>query len=211
MNKPTKNCNKCPRLFEMRSDNKKKWPEKFNAPVPSFGDISAELLIVGLAPGLKGANFTGRPFTGDGAGDILYDTLIRFGFADGQYASNIDDGLTLNNCRITNALRCVPPQNKPTSTEMKNCCDFLRSEIAAMKSLRIIISLGKISHDSVLNALNVRKSLYKFSHGAMHRIDDILLLDSYHCSRYNTSTKRLTGDMFDDIFTSARNFISSCA
>ena len=147
---PTKDCDICPRLADFRKQNQQAFPDKFNAQVPSFGPDNASLLIVGLAPGLRGANFSGRPFTGDYAGDLLYSTLIKFGFADGTYKARPDDGLTLKNCRITNAVRCVPPENKPTGPEIKNCQPFLENELAALPNLKAILSLGKISHDAVI-------------------------------------------------------------
>ncbi|HEX3974450.1 MAG TPA: uracil-DNA glycosylase, partial [Stellaceae bacterium] len=160
-----------------------------NAPVPSFGDISAQLLIVGLAPGLKGANRTGRPFTGDYAGDLLYATLKKFGFARGDYSQHKNDGLTLIDCRVSNAARCVPPENKPLPEEVTTCRQFLIAEIAAMPKLRAILALGQIAHGTVLGALGHRKSAFAFKHAGMHALPDgRLLADSYHCSRYNTNT-----------------------
>lgn len=198
---PDRNCSLCPRLKEFREGNRTKFPDRFNAPVPSFGDLDAELLIVGLAPGLKGANFTGRPFTGDYAGDLLYATLLKFGLAQGEYRERADDGLTLVNCRITNAVRCVPPENKPVPEEEKNCRDFLVREMAAMPNLKNIISLGLISHNAVLKAFGHKISAFKFAHGARHDVGGgIVLLDSYHCSRYNTQTNRLTAEMFEAVF-----------
>ncbi|HEX3972268.1 MAG TPA: uracil-DNA glycosylase [Stellaceae bacterium] len=176
-----------------------------NAPVPSFGDMSARLLIVGLAPGLKGANRTGRPFTGDYAGDLLYATLKKFGFARGEYDQRKDDGLTLIDCRISNAVRCVPPENKPLPEEVTSCRQFLIAEIAAMPNLQAILALGQISHGAVLTALGQRKSAFAFKHAAMHPLpDDRLLADSYHCSRYNTNTGRLTTEMFETVFKELR-------
>jgi len=175
--------------------------------VPSFGVPTAQLLIVGLAPGLKGANRTGRPFTGDYAGDLLYSTLIQFGFAKGQFAARPDDGLELVNCLITNAVRCVPPENKPTPAEIAACRPFLINTIAAMPALRGILALGKISHDSVLRALGLPLSAYKFTHGAQHAIGDLIVYDSYHCSRYNTNTGVLTTKMFQDVFAAIRRRI----
>lgn len=168
--------------------------------MPSFGPENGQLLIVGLAPGLKGANFTGRPFTADYAGDLLYATLLKFGFAEGVYKERADDGLTLKNCRITNAVRCVPPENKPTPEEMRQCLGFLKMEMAALKNVKVILSLGLISHNSVLKAFSQKISAHKFAHGAVHDLGKVKLIDSYHCSRYNTNTKRLTTDMFEDVF-----------
>jgi uracil-DNA glycosylase family 4 len=178
----------------------------FNGPVPPFGDISAQLLIVGLAPGLQGANKTGRPFTGDGAGDTLYPSLGKFGFARGTYQKHPDDGLELINCRITNAVRCVPPQNKPIGAEINNCRPFLLNEVAAMANLKVILCLGKISHDVVIRSFGGKLSAYKFAHAAQHQLATApLILDSYHCSRYNTNTGRLTTAMFDDIIKTAKS------
>ncbi len=206
---PSTDCLLCPRLAEFRHNNRLKFPDKYNAPVPSFGSIDAQLLVVGLAPGLKGANFSGRPFTGDYAGELLYPTLIKFGFARGQYGAGIDDGLKLADARITNAVRCVPPENKPTGQEMNTCLDFLKNEIAAMKNLRLIISLGLISHNSVLKTLGQKQSAHKFAHGAVHELNGVRLMDSYHCSRYNTNTGRLTEDMFHDVFRAAQEQLST--
>lgn len=197
---PPIDCALCPRLAAFRAQNRAKFPGKHNAPVPSFGDIGAEFLIVGLAPGLKGANFSGRPFTGDYAGDLLYGTLLKFGFADGVYGANKDDGLILKNCRITNAVRCVPPENKPLPIEEKNCLGFLRNEIAAMKNLKIILSLGLVSHNAVLKTFGAKAKDHKFAHGAVHVLGNVHLINSYHCSRYNTQTKRLTETMFHEVF-----------
>ena len=202
---PDKDCRLCPRLAAFRDQNITKFPEKFNAPVPAFGDIHAEFLIAGLAPGLKGANFSGRPFTGDYAGDLLYQTLIKFGFAKGTYRADPADGLTLHNCRISNAVKCVPPENKPTGEETATCRTFFASELSAMTNLKYILALGKIAHDTILKTFGEKLSAHKFAHGAMHELpkttqtNPILLIDSYHCSRYNTQTGRLTTKMFEDV------------
>jgi uracil-DNA glycosylase family 4 len=186
------------------------WRERestwFNAPVPSFGPVDARLLIVGLAPGLQGANRTGRPFTGDYAGVLLYGTLLRYGFAQGQYSAHPDDGLTLIDCRITNAVRCVPPENKPTPAEITTCRDYLKDTIAEMPNLRAIVALGRIAHDSGLAALGLKKSAAPFAHGAKHKIGKLTLFSSYHCSRYNTNTGRLTPDMFRAVFAEVRGY-----
>jgi uracil-DNA glycosylase family 4 len=189
--------------MEFRMGNREKFPDKYNAPVEGFGGMDAELVIVGLAPGLKGANFSSRPFTGDYAGDLLYATLLKFGFASGQYGGHKDDGLSLINCRITNAVKCVPPENKPTGEETKICMEtFLMDELAAMPNLKVILSLGLISHNAVLKCFGLKQSAYKFGHGAQNELPNGLILqDSYHCSRYNTQTGRLTTPMFEDIFT----------
>lgn len=206
---PDINCNLCPRLKEFIDENRKKFPDKYNAPVPSFGPKNAELLIIGLAPGLKGANFSGRPFTGDYAGDLLYATLLKFGFAAGEYKAHIDDGLELINARITNAVKCVPPQNKVTGEEIDTCIQFLKTEMATMPRLKIILSLGLVSHKAVLKATGHKQSAFKFAHNAVHDLDDNMqLIDSYHCSRYNTNTGRLTTEMFEDVFVTIQRQLS---
>ena len=196
-----KDCDRCPRLVEFRRTNKQTEPDWFNGAVPSFGPKNASLLIVGLAPGLKGANCTGRPFTGDYAGDLLYSTLSKFGFAKGTYGASIDDGLKLVDCMITNAVRCVPPENKPTTEEINNCRPYFVARFASLPNLKSILALGRIAHDQILTGFDKRKSEYKFAHGASHKISDYLTLyDSFHCSRYNTNTGRLTEQMFHDVF-----------
>ncbi|MEW5421887.1 uracil-DNA glycosylase [Amorphus sp. 3PC139-8] len=176
-------------------------PEWFNAPVPTFGDPEARLLIVGLAPGLKGANRTGRPFTGDYAGDLLYATLDKFGFSTGTYRADPDDGLALTGAAITNAVRCVPPQNKPLPMEIRTCLPFLSATMDAHPKLAAILALGKIAHDATIVALGDRPARHKFAHGTVHQLPDApRLYDSYHCSRYNTNTGRLTAEMFESVF-----------
>ena len=198
---PDIECDLCPRLKTFINDNRKKFPDKYNAPVPSFGPKEAEILIVGLAPGLKGANFSGRPFTGDYAGDLLYGTLLKFGLAKGEYKAHKDDGLELVNARITNAVKCVPPQNKVTGEEINTCLQFLKTEMATMPNLKIILSLGLVSHNAVLKATGHKQSAFKFAHSKTHDLGDgLTLIDSYHCSRYNTNTGRLTTKMFEDVF-----------
>ena len=202
---PDKDCGLCPRLKDFRAQNRATYPDKYNAPVPSFGRKDARFLIVGLAPGLKGANFSGRPFTGDYAGDLLYATLLKFGFARGVYQARSDDGLELIDARITNAVKCVPPQNKPEGAEITKCLPFLTQEIASMPRLRVILSLGLVSHNAVLRSTRHKISAFKFVHGASHSLSDRLtLFDSYHCSRYNTNTGRLTTEMFENVFESIR-------
>jgi uracil-DNA glycosylase family 4 len=202
---PDKNCPLCPRLVEYRLANRAKEPAWHNAPVPSFGKLDAALLVVGLAPGVRGANRTGRPFTGDFAGQLLYTTLLKYGFASGQYLERPDDGLTLQDCRITNAVRCVPPQNLPTPLEDKTCNQFLTQEIAAMKHLRAILTLGTVAHLMTLRALDVKPAPYKFTHGATHQPrPNLTIANSYHVSRYNTSTRRLTTAMFDAVVAQIR-------
>jgi uracil-DNA glycosylase family 4 len=205
--KPGRNCSRCPRLVTFRKEWRKREPTWFNAPVPSFGPVGAQLLIVGLAPGLQGANRTGRPFTGDHAGVLLYDTLIRYGFAYGTYGAHPDDGLTLVDARITNAVRCVPPENKPTTEEIAVCRDFLKRTIAEMSKLRAIVALGRIAHDTVLTALGVSRSKVPFVHGCKNAIGELTLFDSYHCSRYNTNTGVLTPEMFREVFAAVRGYL----
>ena len=204
MEAPALDCALCPRLVAFRDENAVKLPDWHNAPVASFGNTDAKLLIVGLAPGLRGANRTGRPFTGDWAGQLLYPTLLRFGLAAGSYTEDYDDGLRLVNTRVTNAVRCVPPQNKPTGDEAKACRSFLVSEIDAMAKLQGILALGLLAHNAVLTTLRERRAAFKFSHGAVHILSNNLwLADSYHCSRYNTNTRRLTAEMFEDVVSAA--------
>jgi uracil-DNA glycosylase len=205
---PDRDCSLCPRLVTYREENRSKEPYWHNAPVPSFGTLDSALLVVGLAPGVRGANRTGRPFTGDYAGVLLYGTLLKFGFATGDYQERPDDGLKLNNCRITNAVRCVPPQNLPTPAEDKTCNTFLAAEIAAMPKLRAILTLGTVAHLMSLRALGIKPSAFKFAHGAMHQPrPELLLANSYHVSRYNTSTRRLNTEMFEDVVNNIRNFV----
>jgi len=203
-----RNCALCPRLASFVATNRRAHPDWFNAPVPSFGDASGRLLIVGLAPGLQGANRTGRPFTGDFAGDLLYQTLAAFGLSEGRYQGRIDDGVSLRDAMITNAVRCVPPENKPTGAEILTCRPFLLSRIMAMPRLKIILALGRIAHDSTVRALDTKPSTAVFGHGRRHQISGpkgaLLLHDSYHCSRYNTSTGRLTTEMFHSVFAAIR-------
>jgi len=197
---PTRDCPLCPRLTEYRTTNRTGNPDWFNAPVPSFGPLDARLLIVGLAPGVRGANRTGRPFTGDFAGTLLYQTLLHFGLARGHYGADPNDGLALCNCRVTNAVRCVPPANLPVPAEISNCRGFLAAEIAAMPRLTAILALGGVAHAAVLRARGLRASHAAFRHGAMHRLPDgIHLADSYHVSRLNTNTGRLTEAMFEAV------------
>jgi uracil-DNA glycosylase family 4 len=201
---PPRDCSLCPRLASFRTENRKKYPDYFNDPVPSFTSDHVRLLIVGLAPGLHGANRTGRPFTGDWAGDLLYATLLRHGLARGAYLERADDGLELVDCAIANAVRCAPPENKPTPAEIKTCRQFLTAQIASLPHLRAIMALGKIAHDSVCDALGVKKSTHPFKHGAQYQVGKIALLASYHCSRYNTNTGVLTDAMFDAVVKQAK-------
>jgi uracil-DNA glycosylase len=203
---PATDCPNCPRLAAFRAANRADYPEWSNAPVPSFGESDARLLIVGLAPGLRGANRTGRPFTGDYAGDLLYRTLIDFGFASGIYDRRPDDGLRLVDCAIVNAVRCVPPQNKPTPGEIATCRRYLTEAISALPRLRIVLALGRIAHESALRAINLRPAKFPFRHGARHALgpSGFDLFDSYHCSRYNTNTGVLTEAMFRAVFAQVR-------
>jgi uracil-DNA glycosylase family 4 len=206
---PGRDCPLCPRLAAYRAANRAREPLWHNAPVPSFGDLSARLLIVGLAPGVRGANRTGRPFTGDYAGILLYATLLKSGFAEGDYRQSPDDGLRLIDTRITNAVRCVPPQNLPTPLENKTCNPFLRAEIAAMPNLRAILTLGIVAHQMSLRALGIKLSAHKFAHHALHAPKPgLLLANSYHVSRYNTSTKRLDTAMFEGVLASIRQVLT---
>src|ERR1700728_3216928 len=186
---PDRDCPLCPRLVAFRDTNRAQKPQWFNAPVPAFGDRNGRLAIVGLAPGLQGANRTGRPFTGDYAGDLLYATLLEYGFAKGKYLARPDDGLKLVGCRIGNAVHCVPPQNKPLPVEINTCRPFLSATIEGMPNLRAIVALGRIAHDSTLKALGIRSAAAPFAHGAIHPAGARKLYDSYHCSRYNTNTR----------------------
>jgi uracil-DNA glycosylase len=206
---PGRDCPLCPRLAEFRAQARAKEPDWHNAPVASFGHANAQLLIVGLAPGLQGANRTGRPFTGDYAGDLLYATLLEYGFAKGVYQARPDDGLKLVDCRISNAVRCVPPQNKPLPAEINICRQFLVATIATMPKLRAIVALGRIAHESTLKALGLRSAAAPFGHGAVHGAGAIRLYDSYHCSRYNTNTRVLTPEMFRNVFAKVRKDLDS--
>jgi uracil-DNA glycosylase family 4 len=197
---PAPDCPLCPRLCEYRQANRAAHPDWFNGPVPSFGSLDARLLIVGLAPGVRGANRTGRPFTGDFAGELLYRTLLHFGLANGHYRADPQDGLALVNCRVTNAVRCVPPANLPTPLETANCNQFLAAEIAAMPDLRAVLALGGTAHNAVLRAHGLRPARIAFKHGALHALPgERVLADSYHVSRLNTNTGRLTEAMFHDV------------
>lgn len=200
---PPRDCALCPRLAAFRQTHRAAQPDWFNAPVPSFGPLDARLLVVGLAPGLRGANRTGRPFTGDHAGILLYATLLRFGFATGEYAADPADGVTLRDCRITNAVRCVPPANLPEGREVTACNAFLRGELETLSRLRAVLALGVTAHAAVLKARGLSATRIRFQHGAQHELPGgLVLADSYHVSRYNTSTRRLTDAMFQDVVAS---------
>ena len=206
---PPRDCPLCPRLVEYRMSQRALHPDWFNAPVPAFGNMDAQLLITGLAPGVAGANRTGRPFTGDYAGDLLYATLIEYGFAEGVFRADPNDGLKLKGAMIVNAVRCVPPQNKPLPVEIRTCNTFLRSRIETLPKLKAIVALGRIAHDGVLTALAQRKSAHPFGHGAEHKLPTLTLFDSYHCSRYNTNTGVLTPEMFRKVFARVRKFVDA--
>ena len=209
---PSRDCPRCPRLTEFRKRQRAEFPDWFNAPVPSFGGEGGRLLIVGLAPGLRGANRTGRPFTGDFAGDLLYATLKKFDFARGEYGQRADDGLSLVDCRITNAVRCVPPENKPEAGEIKTCNGFLAAELRRLPRLQAVVALGSIAHQAVLAAFGERRAAFPFAHGAVHRLGNgLLLADSYHCSRYNTNTGKLTPEMFEAVFAELRRRLDLAA
>lgn len=199
---PDRDCPLCPRLVAYRQANRAAHPDWHNAPVPSWGPLDAPILILGLAPGLRGANRTGRPFTGDYAGSLLYETLGKFGLGKGVYAAAPDDGLTLTGCRLTNAVRCVPPANRPTPAEIRTCNRFLVAELAAMANLRAVLALGHIAHGALLQARGLKAAAARFAHGAIHTLPDgLLLADSYHVSRQNTNTGRLTRQMFEGVVT----------
>ena len=227
---PPHDCPLCPRLAAFRHDNRKKHPDWFNGPVPSFGPLTARIVIAGLAPGLQGANRTGRPFTGDWAGDLLYATLLKLGLAKGVYDERIDDTLELVDCRIANSVRCVPPQNKPEPSEIRTCRQFLISELETLPNVKVILALGKIAHDSVLTTLGAKINAHPFKHGGIYTLPvtmvglnpaihgekkldgrvrpahggGLVLISSYHCSRYNTNTRRLTTEMFEAVVAQAK-------
>ncbi len=208
---PDKSCNKCPRLLDFRRINVKKFPTYFNAPVPPFGNLDAEILVIGLAPGLNGANQTGRPFTNDYAGDVLYPILKKHGLAKGNYGKRADDGFELVNTRITNSVKCVPPQNKVTGDEIKACGTYLIEEIKNMPNLKLVLTLGSVAHNAVLGVLGYKKAAFKFAHGSIHKLDkhNLIMLNSYHTSRYNINTGVLTYQMFDDIVKKACEIIKA--
>ena len=206
---PEKTCKACPRLLAFRKENIIKFPTYFNAPVPSFGNLEASILVIGLAPGLNGANQTGRPFTNDYAGDILYPALKKYGFAKGNYGKKADDGFELVNVRITNSVRCVPPQNKVTGGEVKACGRFLIEEMKNMPNLKVLLTLGAVAHNAVLGVLGYKKSAYKFAHGSLHVLPrhHLVMLNSYHTSRYNVNTGVLTEKMFDEVIAKLRELV----
>jgi uracil-DNA glycosylase family 4 len=202
-----KNCRACPRLASFLDDVKARYPDYYCRPVPPFGDATARFLIVGLAPGMHGANRTGRPFTGDHAGILLYQMLHRYGFASRDRSESADDGLELIECRITNAVKCLPPDNKPVGAEINTCNSYLAEELRMLPAGSVVMALGGIAHRAVIKALGLRQAEYKFGHAALHDLGKFDLLDSYHCSRYNTNTGRLTEDMFDATFAKARELL----
>ena len=207
---PPYDCDLCPRLNSFLKELRTTYPDYHNGPVPSFGDPDPKLLIVGLAPGMHGANRTARPFTGDWAGDLLYSTLDKFGFSEGTYGGEADDGLTLKSALITNAVRCLPPQNKPVGAECAACRPFLTEQIRSLQNLRAIMTLGKISHDNTVRALGLKLKDYPFGHHKIYEVErGIKLISSYHCSRYNTNTKRLTEEMFHGVFQSLKNAVNN--
>lgn len=203
------NCKKCQRLADYLKESRQKYPDYFCKPVPPFGDSRAKLLIVGLAPGLHGANATGRPFTGDYAGILLYNTLHKFGFSNQSESSHLQDGLQLTGARITNAVKCVPPQNKPTTAEIKTCNQYLQQELLALPGNTVVLALGRIAHEAILRALQIRLKEFPFGHEAIHVIPHhFTLVDSYHCSRYNTQTRRLTVEQFENVFARIKTLLN---
>ena len=202
-------CRSCSRLSDFLDQVSVDHPDYFARPVPPFGDPQANLLIVGLAPGMHGANRTGRPFTGDYAGVLLYQTLFEFRFSSAPESISADDGLVLHDCRISNAVKCLPPQNKPLTEEIRNCNPFLGAELVGLPEGAVVLALGKIAHDAVLRAFALPLSRHRFAHAAEHRLGHLTLLDSYHCSRYNTQTRRLTEDMFRAVVGRAREMLNS--
>lgn len=205
-------CPRCPRLVSFRQDIRRNYPAYFAAPVPAFGVSDPDLLIVGLAPGLHGANASGRPFTGDFAGILLYQTLFDFGWSNQPESKSADDSLRLRRCRITNAVKCVPPQNKPTPQEIRTCNAFLKAELSALRPNTALLALGAVAHQAVLMSLELRPRDYRFTHGAMHELPTgHVLFTSYHCSRYNTQTRRLTAGMFRGVFTQIEKRLSGAS
>ncbi len=204
-----RDCRRCPRLAGFLDDVREKHPDYYCRPVPPFGDRQARFLIVGLAPGLHGANRTGRPFTGDHAGIMLYQMLHQYGFSSHEASTSADDALALSDCRITNAVKCLPPQNKPVGAEINTCNDFLAAELDTLADDAVVLALGGIAHRAIVRARGLRQADYKFGHEALHDLGDFRMLDSYHCSRYNTNTGRLTEDMFSAVFEKARALLDS--
>ena len=202
-----RSCRACPRLARFLDDVNERYPEYYCKPVPPFGDDAARFLVVGLAPGMHGANRTGRPFTGDHAGILLYTMLHKFGFSTHAESIAADDELTLRDCRITNAVKCLPPDNKPVGAEINTCNIYLANELYAMPEGSVVLALGGIAHRAIVKALAMRQADYKFVHGAVYDLGNIRMVDSYHCSRYNTNTGRLTNAMFEDVFAAVRELL----
>ena len=202
-----KNCRVCPRLAGFLDTVQERYPDYYCRPVPPFGDIAARFLIVGLAPGMHGANRTGRPFTGDHAGILLYRSLYKFGFSSAEQSLSADDNLKLTQCRITNAVKCLPPDNKPVGAEVNNCNTFLAAELQQLPDDAVVLALGGVAHRAIIKAIGGRQAEFKFAHAALHDLGEFLLLDSYHCSRYNTNTGRLTSEMFEGVFAQARELL----
>jgi uracil-DNA glycosylase family 4 len=202
-------CRACARLAGFLEDVNARYPDYYCRPVPPFGDAAARFLIVGLAPGMHGANRTGRPFTGDHAGILLYQMLHKYGFSSRDHSESADDGLALIDCRITNAVKCLPPDNKPVGAEINTCNGYLASELSSLPPGSVVMALGGIAHRAVVKARGLRQADFKFAHGALHPMGECQLLDSYHCSRYNTNTRRLTAAMFDEIFATARALLDN--
>jgi uracil-DNA glycosylase family 4 len=203
------NCRACPRLATFLDDVNERYPDYYCKPVPPFGDNDARFLIVGLAPGMHGANRTGRPFTGDHAGILLYEMLHQFGFSTHHESLAADDELRLQDCRITNAVKCLPPENKPVGAEVNTCNAFLANELRTLRQGSVVMALGGIAHRAIIKALGLRQADYKFAHAAVHDLGNIRMLDSYHCSRYNTNTGRLTNEMFENVFATAREMLQN--
>jgi uracil-DNA glycosylase family 4 len=200
-------CRACPRLSDFLDEVKGRYPDYYCRPVPPFGAPDARFLIVGLAPGMHGANRSGRPFTGDHAGILLYQMLHKYGFGNRDHSESVDDGLELIDCRITNAVKCLPPDNKPVGAEINTCNSFLASELKLLPAGAIVVALGGIAHRAIVKAMGLRQADYKFGHAALHDFGHFRVLDSYHCSRYNTNTRRLTEEMFDAIFAQVRDLL----
>ena len=202
-----KNCRACPRLATFLDDVNGRYPDYYCRPVPPFGDSEARFLIVGLAPGMHGANRTGRPFTGDHAGILLYQMLNKYGFSTHEESLAADDELKLTGCRITNAVKCLPPDNKPVGAEINTCNEFLANELQTLPEASLVMALGGIAHRAIVKSQAMRQADFKFAHAAVHDLGHLRLLDSYHCSRYNTNTRRLTAEMFDGIFAQAQELL----
>ena len=202
-------CRACPRLATFLDEVNERYPDYYCRPVPPFGDEQARFLIVGLAPGMHGANRTGRPFTGDHAGILLYEMLHRFGFSTRPESAAADDDLRLQDARITNAVKCLPPGNKPVGAEINTCNTFLAKELRSLPAASVVMALGGIAHRAIIKALGLRQADYKFAHAAVHDLGPLRLLDSYHCSRYNTNTGRLTREMFEAVFATAREMLQN--